>query len=335
MPKLGSAVRVLAIVTLTGSLATGLAGCGAATPRAETTRGPAPLDFAMLLPIETDSLLRVDLARIRRSPHHEAMLPVVSAMVAGAVSPALRPSLASILERTDEVLVALMPGTSAAQGEDVMVLARGRYERDELNRLDAGARALDPGWLERRSVDGHLMRIETDGEQTTAAALLRPDTMVATDQVERLERLIARTRMPARAPRWPPALRTLMRDAGLERTALGVVMADRAMGSPVGEPMAMSLVGTADVDDALELELLIELHDPGLAAAAAVLFSAVVHEVGQTTEPDAFALQQLARLARFETEGTRVRGTVRAEPPVADQLVPGLMGVLRVWILDE
>jgi hypothetical protein len=334
MPKLHRASLALAFLVLTG--------CGGSRDATRTAaRPPEPeLDWAMLLPIETDAIIRVDLARIRRSPHRDSMLPVVEGMIGNAVSPGLQPRLGALLERTDEVLIALMPSEPPEMDEDVLVLARGRYGRDVLAQLQpTGA---TPSHLERRTIDGHEVHVETDGplagmgdERERALVQLRSDTVVVTDRTGRIEDLIARTRMRSDTPRWPPSLRELVQATGLERATLGLAVANRDLAEPMpGEPVPMSMAGIANADAAFDLELLVELHDPGLAAATAVLFDTIVHELGSSAEEHAFALRQLARSMRFETQGTRVHGTAHADATEAAQLVPGLMGLLRDGMLD-
>ncbi|HEY8432403.1 MAG TPA: hypothetical protein VIL20_28725, partial [Sandaracinaceae bacterium] len=169
------------------------AGCGpaaavapgaASAPRSE---GAAQLDWALLLPIETDGLVRIDLARVRRSPHRDSLAPVVEELFADVTDPGIRDRLAAVLERTELVLVALIP-TGAEDDDELLILARGAYAADELERLltgDSTVRAIE--------VRGRRVWIPTDPEDATAAVQLGPDTLAITASHEGMERLIART----------------------------------------------------------------------------------------------------------------------------------------------
>lgn len=309
-------------------LALGSLGCGAAAPAPTTARpGAGALDWALLVPLETDALLRVDLSRARRSPHRESLVPVLEDVVVNAADPGMRSSLGALLERTDEVLIALVPSGMPSVEEDVLVLARGRFGADELERLGRGTPA---GSTEALDLEGHQVRAELDGLDTIAAlAQVRRDTMVLTGSVEPMQRLLSRLRMEGGSPRWPPAVRALVEASGMERATFGLVMANRTIGAYEGEVMPMSMASWADADGPLDIRIVMELGDPTLAAAAAVFVTALVDELGQEVEGEAFALAELAELARIEASGTQVRGSIHAERATADQLVPGLMGLLR------
>ncbi len=73
--------------------------------------------------------------------------------------------------------------------------------------------------------------------------------------------------------------------------------------------MAMTLAGTAD--------------------------EAMVQELAASAVGESFALGELAQLTRFEANGTRIRGSIHAEARSAQQLVPGLMGLLRDGFEEE
>lgn len=292
-------------------------GCGAATPTSRVESADPALDWALLLPVETDGLVRVDLARVRRSPHRSSVQPVFDELLMEVAQPSMRDGLGGLLDRTDVVLLGLIP-PATGMGDEVIVLARGKYRPDEVSHMAAGERAA--------LVAGHQVWVQRD--DGVALAQLRPDTIAMTANFDRMQRLIARTRMPPGPPRWPPALRALVEAADLERSTIGIALANRGV-APEGELMAMTMAGTADMDGALDIELFVELGDPTLAALATVFFEALLQELAASTEGEAFALGELAELTRFETVGTRIRGSIHAEPRRAEQLVPGLMGFLR------
>lgn len=322
----------IAIVVALFALGCGSAGASGPSSRTARTVGEPPLDWAMLLPIETDGVVRLDLARMRRSPHRESLQPVFDQLLSGVADPAMQEGLAGLIERTDLVLVAFVPA-GPDEEDEILILARGGYAPDEIERLNAatsdgqGSRAIE--------VRGRRVWIGADPEDPTAMAQLRPDTLALTADSERMERLIARIGMPAGTPRWPPSLRALIEATRLEEATFGLALANRSMGEEMGEPMTMSLAGTADADGPLDLEVLIELGDPGLAAAGAVFFEAMIRELAGAAGGESFALGSLARMARIEASGTRVRGSIHADRTEAQQLVPGLMGLLRDGLSEE
>lgn len=298
-------------------------GCGSAAPSPRSAAdADAPLDWALLLPIETDGLVRVDLARVRRSPHRDSVQPVFDDLLAEMADPAMRQSFEALLARTDLILVALLPPGLGTE-EEILILARGRYRPDEVDRLEAGgpARAVN--------VEGHRVWVGSDPGDGTAVAQLRPDTLAMTATLRRMEHLIARTRMPAGSPRWPPLLRALIEASQLEHATFGLALANHGVSAEDGEIMALSFAGTANVDGPLDVEVVMELGDPTLAAAATIFFEALVQELAASAAGESFALGQLAELTRIEANGTRIRGTMYAEAATAQQLVPGLMGLLR------
>ena len=302
-------------------------GCGASAPDPRSAaQGEAALDWALLLPIETDGLVRVDLARVRRSPHRASVQPVFDDFLVEMAQPAMRQGFADLLSRTDVILVGLIPPASGVEDE-VLILARGSYRPDELASLPGGGRTV--------TVGGHPVRIEREGGQQTALVQLRPDMLAMTATIDRMEGLIARTRMAAGPPRWPPSLRRLVEASGLEQATFGLALANRGVGGEEGDMMAMTLAGTANVDGPLDVELLVELGDPALAAVATVFFEAMVHELSSSSVGESFALGELADLTHIEANGTRVRGSIHAEPVAAQQLVPGLMGLLRDGFEEE
>lgn len=315
-------MRILPILALL------VVGCGASAPDPRSARErEGALDWALLLPIETDGLVRVDLARVRRSPHRASVEPVFDDFLVEMAEPAMRQGFAELLTRTDVILVGLIPPATGVEDE-VLILARGTYRPDELASLPGEGRTV--------TVEGHPVRIGRQGAQRTALVQLRPDTLAMTATIDRMEGLIARTRMASGPPRWPPSLRRLVAASRLEQATFGLALANRGVGgAQEGDIMAMTLAGTADVDGPLDVELLVELGDPALAAVATVFFEAMVHELSSSAVGESFALGGLAELTRIEANGTRVSGSIHAEPAAAQQLVPGLMGLLRDGFEEE
>lgn len=311
------------------AIALALAGCGAAaSPPSAAPEAPAaarPLDWALLLPIETEGLVRLDLARMRRSSHRDALSPLVDELLSDTEDGGLRARLASLIDRTDLVLVALLPSESEDAEDEALVLARGEYAPDEIERLEAasggGSRALE--------LRGQRVWVGGDPEDTTALAQLRPDTLALTASPAQMERLIARTSMAGGAPRWPPSVRALVEATRLEQATFGVAFANRRMGPDESEPLDISLAGIANADGPLDVEVLVEVGDATLAAAGAIFLEAMIGEIARSAEGESFALGGLARLARVEASGTRIRGSIHADEAEARQLVPGLMGLLR------
>lgn len=311
------------VCVLTLSLVLGCGAEHAAGPASSAGGEATPLDWALLLPLETDGLVQIDLARVRRSPYRDSLQPVFDALLGELAEPGMQRGFTSLLERTDLILVALVP--SGGDEDDLLILSRGRYEPDEVEKLEAstGARA------QTVDVAGHRVWVGRNVADSTAIAQLRPNTLALTADLDAMQHLIARTRMAPTTRRWPPALRELLDETGLENATFGVALAHRSVGTEHGEPVEMSLAGTADADGPFDLTLLVELGDPTLAAAATVFFQTLVQEMAQSARGESFALRGLAQLTRIETVGSRVHGTIHADQATAAQLVPGLMGLVR------
>ncbi len=319
---------------IAAACAAGCGGAASAGPSATTAaaQDERPLDWALLLPIETEGVVRLDLARMRRSPHNAALEPVLEEMLGDFADPGMRQGLADLIARTDVVLIALMPEAPDREDE-VMVLAHGDYAPDEIERLNAAAGDTESS----RAIDvrGQRVWIGVDPEDTTAVAQLRPDTLAMTSDRDRMDRLIARTTMASNTPRWPPSLRPLIEASQLEGATFGLALANRRFGPDGLEAMEISLAGTADADGPLDVQVIVEMGDPVMANAGAMFIEGMIRELAQSASGEAFALGSLARLARIQAEGTRIRGSIHADEMEARQLVPGLMGLLRDGMRDE
>lgn len=311
-------LSVLVSMILLAGCASSANGAGAATAGGEAL----PLDWALLLPIETEGLVQIDLARMRRSPYHGSFQPIVQQLVGEATDAGLSRGIASLVDRTDLVMIALVP---AEQDDELVILARGRYRPDEVAQLEGAAAPEDRADVV--DVSGHRVWVGR-GDDAIAVSQLQPSTVALTATLDRMQRLIARTRMAPTTRRWPPALRDLVEATNLENATLGIALAHRRLGVENGVPVEMSLAGTADADGPLDVTVLVELGDPTLAAATTVFFQGLIGELAQTSG-ESFGLGQLADLARFEAVGSRVHGAVHAEPDTAAQLVPGLLGLVR------
>lgn len=302
--------------------------CGSGpSARSAADTGPR-LDWALLLPIETDGLVRVDLERMRRSPHRTSVQPVFHdflGQLAFSEAQTMSGAIEGVLARTDVLMIGLLPRAEGAEDE-VLILARGQYRANELEALAGNGSP--------RDVDGHRVWVQDDEEGGRAIARLREDTLAMTASFERMHRLIARTRM-ASSPRWPPAVRALVAASGFEDATVGVALSNRGVGAAEGDLASMSIAAVADVDGPLDVELMMELGDAELAMAATVFLDALVQELARSAVGQAFALAELAELTRIEANGTRVVGTIHAEPRSAEQLVPGLMGLLRDGFQEE
>jgi hypothetical protein len=309
-----------------------LSGCGGdpeATTRAEATAGDEveaqrPLDWAVLVPIETQGLIRVDLARLRRSPHHESIAPLFASMAGELGDRGLQESFASLLDRTDVVLLAMLPDVPG-QDREVVVLARGDYRADEVEQLNAASEA--PEASRPVEVRGQEVWVDRSGDDPIAFAQIRPGTLALTSSLERMDRLLARTRMEAGGPRWPPAVRELVEGASLDQATLSLVMAREGIGEGP-EGLSMSVAGRADVDGPLDVEVRLDFDSPAMATAAAVIFEGMVQQLAQAPQSPSLALRQLASLARIEARGTQVVGSLHADEATAAQLVPALVELL-------
>jgi hypothetical protein len=314
-----------------------LASCGSAPTPAATaeealrTAQVGTLDWALLLPIETEGLVWVDLSRMRRSPHHASLRPMVDELLGEVGDPRMRQGLSALVDRTDVVLIAMLPshhlepGGGEQEDVEVLILARGSYRSDEVEQLDA----LDPGHTQRLELRGQPVWVGSEGDDRTSMTQLTSDTLVVTESVERMERLLARVGMRGRSPRWPPAVRGLVEASGLEEATFGLALANRSFGDGGEDEIPMSVAGRADVDGPLDVEVFVELGDASLATAAAVFLEGFVREIARSAEGESFALRGVAERVQIEARGTRIRGSLHAERADADQLIPGLMGLLR------
>lgn len=314
---------------LVSLLALVLVACGAAPHEATVSSPPQvraepnePLDWAMLLPIDTAGFLRLDLARLRRSPHRHAILPLFDELLADIENPALRQAIASVFERTELVLFALL--SENADGERrLLFLARGDYREDELEQLETSA----GGDAVSIELSGQRVWISRSTDDSTAAAQLRPDVIAVTDTEAEMERIIARTRMTDRSPRWPPSIRTLVEASELEQATIGVAMA--GAGFAGGEGPFFSLAGRADLDGPLDIELLADLGNVEAAAMFAAMFEGVFSELARRGEGDFLPLRQLVDRVQVEANGPRVRASMRADRESSDRIVPALLELFR------
>jgi hypothetical protein len=308
-----------------------LAGCGgdagAETPPSEASAGdeaPPPLDWAMLVPIETEGLIRLDLARLRRSPHRASIEPLFDDVASELGEGELQRSFSSLLDRTDLILLAMLP-ERPGRSREVVVLARGDYAADEIERLDAASDA--PGQSEAVDVRGQRVWVDRSGRDPVAFSQIRPGTLALTSSLERMDRLLARTRMAAGGPRWPPAVRELVERAALDEATLSLAVARDGLGAGP-EGLSMSIAGRADVDGPLDVQVRLGFENPAMATAAAVVFEGMVQQLSRAPQAGSFALSRLASLARVEARGDQVVGTLHADEATAARLVPALVGLL-------
>jgi hypothetical protein len=297
-------------------------GCASlgGSPPPSSQRALPDYDWALLLPLEADGLVRLDLARLRRSPHRAAIEPLLAHLLGELADPSLEPAFSFLLERTDVALVALSPKVEG-QRRELVLLARGAYAEDELDRMERpeGARAA--------RVEGIRVWVGAMPGEPTAIARLRPDVVAMTGSLESMRALVARTRMTPSSPRWPPALRPLVEGTGLEQATIGVAFANRSLGD--GESgLHMSVAGSADLDAALDLELMAELDDPALAQLGAAIFVALIEAVARSGMQTAPGARHIADLVRIETTGTRVRGTLHAERDEVYRLLPAILAMV-------
>lgn len=308
--------------------------CGADAPdggATEATAGgdaaeapPQPLDWALMLPIETDGLIRVDLARLRRSPHRAAIEPLLEDALGDLGDPGLQEAFRGLLERTDVVLLAMLPDAPGSEGE-MVALASGDYHADEIQQLNAASQA--PEQSAPIEVRGQTVWVDRSGSEPVALAQIRPGTLALTSSVNRMDRLLARMTMEQTGPRWPPAVRGLVEGASLDGSTISVVLSrDSFQEGPEG--LSMAIAGRADVDGPLEVQVVLDFEEPAMAQMAAMVFEGMVQGMAQSTEPEAFALRRLASLARIEARGNQVVGSLSADAATAAQLIPSLVELL-------
>ncbi|HJL15633.1 MAG TPA: hypothetical protein RMH99_08260, partial [Sandaracinaceae bacterium LLY-WYZ-13_1] len=323
--RLTSAALVATLLTACGDPATDeRPGDGQATAGGEEA-AEAPLDWATLIPIETEGIVRIDLARLRRSPHHDALMPAFEGMSEELGDPGLREHFDSLIQRTEVVLLAMLPELPGRERE-MVVLARGDYRPDEIERLNAVSEA--PEASVPVEVRGHEVWVDRDPAEPIALAQIRPGTLALTSSLERMDRLLARTRMEASGPRWPPAIRGLVEDATLGEATLAIAMSRRSLGDDGPAGLSMALAGRADLDGPLDVEVRLEFESPAMATAAAVIFEGLIERMARAPVGTGVALRQLVSLARIEARGTQVVGSLHADAATAEDLVPALVQLL-------
>ncbi len=313
-----------------------LAACGAPARQVvepvapPPVRADEPLDWATLLPLDTLGFLRIDLERLRRSPHHAALEPLFRELLGEVEDDALRESFASVLERTDLMLVAILPAAAEDGEEELLLFARGDYRPDEIEQLDASA----PERSVPIDVRGQRVWVAgTPGDPTTVSQL-RPDTLVLTGTRAHMEGVIARTHMASGAPRWPRSVRGLIEELEIERATIGLAIARQSFGGDEeGDGLLVSIAGRADLDGPLSLDVTAELDDPSTAAMVAVIIEGMVRAVGSSE--DSLPLRHLAERARVEASGTRVRASVRADAETTGRAVPALIELFRDGVSAE
>lgn len=317
----------LGFVIILGGL---LASCGGPPSAAPSTLPARPadvasartLDWSILLPLETEGILRLDLARLRRSPYQAALDPHLRQAIAAVGDAPMQATLTELLERTDVVLLAMLPADER-EPDAIVALARGDYRPDEIERLEASATESTSHAV---TVRGERVWVERGAEATSVAvAQLRPDTLALTSSLERMDRLIARMAMQDPGPRWPPSVRALVAEGELEAATVAVALGARRFGAESGMPMAFA--GRADLDGPLDVEVRVTVPDPSMASAVAMMFQAMLQGMANGAEATP-ALAQLDRLAEIRAQDDQVVGTLRADLETARQLVPALLDAI-------
>lgn len=309
-------------------LALSLVACGAAAPPAPVAP-PAPaaveaqavLDWATLLPIDTLGFLRIDLARLRRSSHRAALESLFDGLLEDIDDGALRQRLESVLERTELMLIAMVP---SGEESEALLFARGAYHPDELERLDEHS----PERSVPIDVGGQRVWISGEADDTSAMSLLSPDTLVFAGTRGHMEGVIARTRMASGSPRWPQSVRGLVEELDLEQATIGLAMARQDLAGGEGEnALFASVVGRADLDGPLSIDVSVELDDPLTAMMMATVLDGMVQAAGRSA--GSMELRHLAELARIEAIGTRVSAALHADEETTGRMVPALIQLLR------
>lgn len=304
-------------------LALTVASCGAAPPDVRAPAAPvaeaqAPLDWAMLLPIDTNAVIRVDLARIRRSPYGDLLEAFVTRALDELRDEALRPAFEALFDRTDVVLAALGPSGEHGDGSFIL-FARGAYRPDELERLWASSPE-SPLLIE---ADELRVWSTESSDLAGAMTLLREDTLLLTDSVPRIHGVIARTRMASGAPRWPHPVRELAEDLDIEDATIGVLVGDQL---PEDDGPPLSLGGRADVDGPLDVDVRVSLqHEDVSATMLAATTGELLQAFTRRADGAPTALTELANIAEIEAHGSGVRVRIRADRETAGRLVPAFV----------
>ena len=179
-------------LALLGSLALAC-GDGATEAGAEVTTGgeaaPAPPpDPLALVPTDAFSVMRVDLATLRRSPYWPTITAWLddaerAAADAGQPMATLR-TMRQALDRMEVVVIATTPPSTPGAEPDPIVIARGSFVEDELRQLVVGSGASAP-----RESQGQTVHVGPE----FAGAQIGDHTWLVAPEPE-LEALLARYR---------------------------------------------------------------------------------------------------------------------------------------------
>lgn len=335
----------LATVSISALL---LASCGGApeqtsTPTTAGSEEPdssARLDWALLLPIDTEGIFRLDLARLRRSAHYPLLRPLLDAAFEGLADlddPNQVRILSSLVDRTDVILIGMLPEHEEGDDADVVVLLRGDYIANQIPQIMA-----DLGEQDRsveREIRGHTVWVGTRDSDPVTVAQPQRDTLVLTPDPESMESLLARMSMRSTSPRWPPAVRGQVESARLEEATVALVMASHRLGLDPGGGLGLSLAGRADLDGPLDLEVHIRVADPEAAGAVATMLEAMIEgmtgALAQSPDAGASAIARLIRGARVQRAEGEVIASTHLDRAEADAVLPEIADYLRREMADD
>ncbi|MCC6876862.1 MAG: hypothetical protein IT378_21335 [Sandaracinaceae bacterium] len=276
-------------------------------------------DWALLLPLDTQAILRVDLARIRASRHRAALATLLVPLVQSVRQDASAERITELVDRTDTLLLAMVPDERGE--DDALIFVAGGVTLEELAGAAYGSEA------RRERIDGHDAFVGPDG---ACAARLAPEQLVMASSVSMLRATLARTRMRSTGARWPRPLRAAAAQADVEGATFGAIVGSIPLDemAPGGGSIAGAL--GADLDDALELRA--SLHAPDEQTAA--LFAMGVEMLLGTIGSEGPALRALVDAARVRVDGSTVRVEATLDAERTQEILPALIDAVRAALAE-
>lgn len=293
------------------------AGQGAALPP------PQPVE---LLPADVFLVLRADMSKLRQSPYWPTIEGWIAQMQqaadrAGESSGAME-SLAAVLDRTDEILVALAPSERPGGEPHTLVIASGAYQPGELqDYLAEQARRrghTEPPRIEAREgrdviVAGDAAGVDVDGNMWIAGSPGRVDEMLS-----RLERRAGASPMASDRFR-AMAERVSFDDASLAVVAEGTpevreMLRRRVPGT--AQPLVGSLLSFGmrlEIDSGIDLSAIVVTDDPAVAEGLAVYVQRMIGRVDGNMFVRMLGAQGIIDATTVSAQGPEARLVVAAD----------------------